>query len=302
MTEDAHDRRRALVDLLPRFLMRRRVGWTGLQDLLAQHELARPEFFLLRAIVEETDAGAGMTYAGLCANLFNPYSTIRTALESLPALVERGCLVDRDGLYSVTPAGRALVEQAERGAHAYLTTLELLPAADLARLTETLAEIAGRMWAAPEPSAKPHQARVRRLPPARDDQTLARLDQAVYGLWTARDDAHMAAWRAAGFDGPVFDILSRVWSGEAGTLAGLNEALRPSQRPEDIARGLDELGRRGALARDGEALRLTSQGRAARDAIEAETDRVYFAPWPPFGPAEVAWLHDAFLTAYERLP
>ncbi len=301
MTENAHDRRRALVDLLPRFLLRRRTGWSGLEDLLAQSGLARPEFLLLRAIAMETDAGAGITYDQLWASLFNPYNTFNPIFDLLPALVEQGALLKQADHYSVAPDARDLVERAEVAGNAYLATLDLLPAADLARLAGTLAEIAELMWAAPEPTIKAHQTRVRRLAPPEAGQTTGRLDYAIYALWLARDDAHMAAWRAAGFDGPTFDILSRLWSGEAGTPAALNEVLQHSQRPADIARGIDELARRGFLARDGDTL-LTPQGRAARDAIEAETDRVYFAPWPPLAPADVAWLHDALLTVCERLP
>lgn len=302
MTENPHARRRALVDLLPRFLLRRRAGWSGLEDLLAQSGLARPELLLLRAIAMETDQGVGMTDDQLRADLYNPYNTFNPIFESLPALVEKGALRKDGDRYSVSSAARELVERAEAAGNAYLATLDLLPAADLARLAETLAEIAGRMWAAPEPAVKAHQARVRRLAPVEAGQAAALLDYAIYALWAARDDAHMAAWRAAGFDGPAFDILSRLWSGEAGTPAALNEALRHSQRPAEIARGVDELERRGYLARDSDALRLTAQGRAARDAIEAETDRMYFAPWPPLSADEVAWLHDALLTVCERLP
>lgn len=76
-TEDPH---RALVALLPQFLQRRRVGWSG--QPMEQSGLERPAFFLLMAIVRELDPGTSTTYAELLANLFNPYSTIRPVLES----------------------------------------------------------------------------------------------------------------------------------------------------------------------------------------------------------------------------
>ena len=119
---------------------------------------------------------------------------------------------------------------------------------------------------------------------------MARLYGAVYALWMARDDSHNAAWRAAGFDGPTFDLLSRVWSGEATTVPALIEAMRDFQRPEDVTRGIASLVAAGYISQHGDTLRLTVAGRSARTAIEAETDRVYFAPWPtPTGDAD-HWL------------
>jgi hypothetical protein len=302
MTASAQDRRRALVDLIPQYLARRMRGWTDLRSILEQIGLVGQGRMVLRAIVMEADAGVGMTEAELRANLFNPYSTIHSYLESLPALVERGYLAVDGDRFAVTPQGRALIEWIERAGRAYLATLDLLPPADLVRLADTLVEIATRLWVAAEPAAKPHQARVRRLPSATGSPAMARLEEALYALWMARDDAHNAAWRAAGFDGPAFDLLSRIWAGEASTRAELVECVAGSQQPEDVERGLAGLIAKGYVAAEGDALRLTPVGRTIRDAIEAETDRVYFASWPPAGSSDAEWLYEAFRTLCERLP
>jgi hypothetical protein len=303
-THSLTDDRRRLVDLLPQFLKRRRSGFGrgGLQALLEESRLTRPAFFLLRAIVEETDPGVGMTETELRANLFNPYATVNAALDLLPTLVEQGKLTQDGERYIVTVAGRDPIERSERGAHAYLATLEPIPADDLTRLADTLRAIAERMWSAPEPAIKAHQARVCRLVPVSTNAAMVRLDVAVYTLWTARDDAHMAAWRAAGFDGPTVDLLSRLWSHGRHTLADLTEVMRPSQRPQDIEAGVEALISAGYVARDRDVLQLTPQGRVTRDWIEAETNRMYFAPWPPLTLNEVAWLRGALQTVCERLP
>lgn len=312
-TEDPH---RALVALLPQFLQRRRVGWSG--QPMEQSGLERPAFFLLMAIVRELDPGTSATYAELLANLFNPYSTIRPVLDRLPALVERGYLAEAGGRYSVTEAGRSLIVAAELDVRDYVATLRPAPEAEIAPLAQRFEQIAARLWSAPEPATKPHQQRPRRLPaPSPQSAPLVRLDEASYHLWTARDDAHNAAWRSAGFVGPTFELLSRLWAGDASTLDELAELVRHDQRREDVERGVAELIGAGYVVRtenkeqrteawtenkgakeqgnEGAAegatavgLALTEHGRATREAIEAETDRIYFAPWPPLTDDELA--------------
>jgi hypothetical protein len=305
MTVPVQDPRRALVDLLPQYLMRRMRGWAELPLILEEAGLAGlvgPGRMVLRAIVMEIDPGASISEAELRANLFNPYATVHSHLEALPVLVGRGYLAVDGDRYSVTSQGRALVDWIERAGRVYLATLDLLPPADLARLADTFADIAAQLWAAAEPAAKPHQARVRRLPSAAGGPPMARLEEAVYALWMARDDAHNAAWRAAGFDGPVFDLLTRIWAGEADTVAGLTERVGGGQRPEDIERGVATLIAQGYLVAKGGALRPTPAGHATREAIEAETDRVYFAPWSQAGSGDAEWVYEAFRTLCERLP
>lgn len=284
------DPRRELVALLPQYLPRRRRGWPGAP--LEQSGLERPAFFLLQAIVRELDVDASASEDELLRNLFNPYSTVRPVLERLPDLAACGYL-DRDGeRYRVTQAGRALIERAEADVRAYVATLRPAPEQEIARLAERFEEIAARLWTAPEPIEKPHLLRTRRLAPAPvDSAPTVRLDEAAYQLWMARDDAHNAAWRSAGFDGPSFDLLSRLWAGDASTEAELIELVRHDQRLEDVARGIQSLERAGYLERaDAERLVLTERGRATRDAIEAETDRIYFTPWPPLPDDEIGWM------------
>jgi hypothetical protein len=93
------------------------------------------------------------------------------------------------------------------------------------------------------------------------------------------DDGHISAWERAGYAGPVLDVLTRVWQGRD-TYSALVEALAATQERPDVDRGIAELVRRSDLERDGDAVRLTAQGRRTRDAIEEQTDRVGFARWP----------------------
>ncbi len=294
--------RRTLVECLPQFLTGALRGWDGLAPLLAAAGLARPAYFLLRALVQERDAGDGITREEMRTDLFNPYSTMRPILDVLPALVERGYVANANGQYSVTRDGREFIVHAEGAKNRYLASLMLVPGADIARLAGELLTIARRLRDAPEPERKPHQARAWRVMPPADAAPMVRLYGAVYALWMARDDCHNAAWHAAGFDGPAFDLLSRVWSGDATTAPALTEAVREFQRPEDVRRSIAALEAAGYLTRNGESVQLTQWGTEERDRIERETDRRYFGPWPPLPPGDLSRLHAGLAAVIAGLP
>jgi DNA-binding MarR family transcriptional regulator len=296
------DPRRPLVELLPTFLLKRRRGWTGLEDLLIESGLQRPQFFLLRAIVQETDQGVALSEDELGAKLYNPFATIHPWRSELPLLVERGYLADTDGRYTATAQGRNLIEHAEREVHGYLATIAPLPETDLRRLADRFAEIAERSIAADQPDDRPHLARAFRLPIQADSAPLVRLDWLVFVLWATRDDAHNAAWRTHGFDGPTLDLLTRLWAGEAHTLDDLTAALVASQTTRDVKRGVARLIKDGYVERNGAAIRLTTRGRRIRNAIEAETDRLYFLPWPPLSDAEISWMINTLRRLIDKLP
>jgi len=107
----------------------------------------------------------------------------------------------------------------------------------------------------------------------------------------ARDDAHIAAWRAKGLSGPHLDLLSRIWTGEAQSLTALTTALHSTQRPEDVVQGLTALSDAGYVHIDGQRLTLSDARRQMRDWIEEETDRVYFTPWPNLSAEELDRLY-----------
>ena len=169
------DDRLALIELLPRFLMRVLRGWSGMMPVLNSAGLDRPTSFLLRALVEERDAGEGITEAAMRADLFNPYSTIRPIVDTLPSLVEKGYVAhDGDG-YVVTDIGRAVAARVKAARDIYLTSLMPIPTADLVRLVDHLMAIAGALRDAPEPTNKGHQARAWRAMSSADAAPMVRL-------------------------------------------------------------------------------------------------------------------------------
>ncbi len=84
-------------------------------------------------------------------------------------------------------------------------------------------------------------------------------------------------------------------------MADLAACVEQSQFPADVARGVEWLIANGYVAHDAERLRLTEHGQSMRDAIEAETDRLYFAPWPPLAQTQVDWISTTLHTICEKL-
>lgn len=177
-----------------------------------------------------------------------------------------------------------------READTYLAALPSpLSADDLARLASLLARAFDRVAAGLERRWHSHIPRAARM--AGDGtHPMVALENAVYGLWQARDDCHMAAWQQAGLDGPTLDTLTCIWREEAASEEDL--AAKPtSQRPADVAGQLARL-RRDGLAAAAEPPRTTDKGAKARRAIEDETDRLFFTAWPDDFGSSAAWIRE----------
>ncbi len=176
-------------------------------------------------------------------------------------------------------------QDAGRRLRAFVRALPF-PAAPTARATKDLTHLADRV-----PPTAERTELVRRLVPGRDEPAsdATTLSRAAQILWAFRDDCHIPAWRAAGYEGPAFDVLSYVWASPAdvshtklpaiSSLERLVTALAPKQERADVERNVASLVARGDMAREGDEVHLTEQGQRAREAIEEDTDRRYFAIW-----------------------
>lgn len=242
----------------------------------------RPTFaFVVSGVALQADAGAPIE------DLFNPYATTLDQWNGAAAAARGAGLAELDeatGRWRITPRGRDLFAKVRREADAFLATLEPIPAKEIVHLAAQLS----RALAAIESSGLPfdHMHRNARL---RGDGRIpmVALENVLFGLWHARDDSHMSSWREAGFDGPTLDVLTRIWRHEAATEAELATKL-PGQRPADVSAALARL-REGGMV-EAEALEVTPKGSAARQQVEDETDRKFFAPWPADLAHEAPWM------------
>ncbi|MGN6359630.1 MAG: helix-turn-helix domain-containing protein [Thermomicrobiales bacterium] len=275
----------ALLPLFPAFLTSRWHGFAGIATTLS-----RPALLLLRDVAMQPDGAA--TAESLRPGA--PYSTRDPHLPWLAEALQADCLrQDATGRYHLTDCGLALVTRLEREAAAYLAALQPLPAAELTRLAEALTAIAAGLDAGYSGPAG-RLAGARQLAALAPDATapLVQISHAIFDLWMARDDAHIAAWRYARFPGPVLDLLTRLWRGDASTLAELRAVLAATQAPDDVDAGVDELIEQGYVEWRRDVLQPTRAGYAVREYIEADTDEHYFSQWPNLTDADIRWLYD----------
>lgn len=274
-----------VVPLLPKFLSGRRVPADWIQRVTGELGIDRPAVLIAMAIERAGEAGLAER---------STYSVYTTKLDaSAPALAAAqgaGLITKSGDRWVATARGRDLAMRLRKASGEHLGTIATIPADELLRLSELLERAFQGATQAPEPSVKD------RLPLGlgfrrglRPSNAMAAIDQAAYGLWMFRDDCHIAAWRGAGFDGPTLDVLTRIWREQSGTLDELAPTLM-QQRPEDVSAAVDRLRRDGLVERD--ALRVTERGRAKREAVEAETDRCFFTPWPEDVGAEGPWIRE----------
>jgi hypothetical protein len=243
--------------------------------------LDRPALFFPISLSYQDDAGARLDEMG------NPYPTVfDSSLAAASAARGAGLVDEQGGHWRLTDKGRAFATRFRNEVGAYFATLEPIARTDLARLAALL----GEALAAIERSDVPKD-HLRRMPRYRGDgkSAMGALDDAVMGLWQARDDCHMASWREAGFSGPVFDVLTRLWRKEAATEGELATKL-PGQRSADVSSALATLRHDGLV--NEQTLETTERGSNVRQKIEDETDRKFFAPWPDRVGREAAWIRE----------
>ena len=273
-----------LVPLFPEFLNKRRTKFTLPLRLMEELKIDRPALsFVIGAVAPQG--------GGRYSEMWNPYATQWDQyLPASSAARDAGLVVEKSGRWDLTPAGRELVSRVRREADAYLASLPSpIPADDLARLASRLARAFDAIVAGLDKRWHSHIPRAARM--AGDGtRPMVALENAIYGIWQARDDCHMAAWQQAALDGPTLDTLTRIWRNEASSESDLASKLT-TQRPADLAGQLTRL-RRDGLVSAGDPPRTTDKGAKARQAIEDETDRLFFAPWPDDVGAESGWIHE----------
>lgn len=267
-------RAREFHDLMERYIeTRRRAFLPRVRAMAADAGLAERDLLFIgytRQVSDGDRIPVALLRRRACYSTAEPW---RTRLGTLEAA---GLVRPEGDDWVLTSSGREVVSRFWREDAEHRTSLGL-PAEPLHRVVGALEAAVRDRTAGPGDRL----TSIRRTAPAdRDRQHDAvRAEQAMFELAVTLDDGHIRAWQAAGYPGPVLDVLTQVWYGKTDR-AGLHEALSTKQPPQDVDRHVTELERRGDLRVDGDGISLTDQGRAAREAIEAETDRIGLGHWP----------------------
>lgn len=273
-----------LVPLFPDFLTKRRTKFTLPLRLMEELRIDRPALFFVIG-------GVAPQGGGRFSEMWNPYATQWDQQQAAASAARDAGLVDeKDGRWDLTTKGREMMSRVRREADAYLAALPSpVSAEELGRLASLLGRAFDATVRSLEPRWHSHIPRAARI--AGDGtRPMVALENAVYGLWQARDDCHMAAWRQAGLDGPTLDTLTRIWRREATSEPDLAAKLT-SQRPSDVREQLARLRRDGLVTADG-APATTDKGAKVRQAIEDETDRLFFSGWPDDVGAAAPWIRE----------
>lgn len=274
-----------LVPLIPEFLTRRRSKFTFALRAIDELGIDRPAFAFV------TDLAATDPDGTDAAKLYSPYATVFDQTKAAAAAAIGAGLAEETARgWRITEKGQGLVSRTRRAADEHLDGLALpVTRDDLARLAALLRRGLDATIGSLDPRWHAHIPRIPRM--AGDAaRPMVALENAVYGLWQARDDCHVAAWREAGLDGPALDILTRIWRAEAASEEDL-AAMLPRQTRDDVRRALGRLRDDGLVARSDE-LGVTEKGGRTRQAIEDETDRLFFGPWPDDVGGRGVWLRD----------
>ena len=264
----------------------------ALQQAQTQFSIDGPKLHIL--LSAQSAAPLGISVAEQRRQM--PYGSAGVLDSHFGALLEHGLLRRADGIYYLTEQGSAALARGFGAVHQALVDYQPIPALDrLLALAQRLVEAA---LAAPAPAARPDLLASRRTDPGAAGPAAARLDQYLTDLFYFRDDVHRASWQGLGVDGGAWELLTVIWRGEASTLAELQQRLeRHAYTPAEYDQGLAELTERGWLARDGERYHLTPGGQAMRDASEAATNQLFYAPWGALSAGETA----EFLELLEQL-
>jgi hypothetical protein len=307
VTVVTYTRRQVVADLFPEFLTKRSQGVLAVAEAYAR-EVGIPRLALVYLSMawqlRDGDAVRRDRFTWR-----SPYSTRQDVIDGhFRDLVAGGLAETAAGGWRITERGTAAVLESRRRVRARLREYDL-PREATERAASSLRRVADRI-----PSDAERALTIKRLPHTDAGETpsaFVDLDRAVTELWNWRDDCHIAAWTAAGYDGPTVDVLTQAWSPPGDltwatqsprhTLDEVAKALEAKQGRAEAEQRVDALVRRGDLARDGDDVRITEQGQRARDGIEAETDRRFFAVWD-LDDAATARLGDDLRAVIDALP
>jgi DNA-binding MarR family transcriptional regulator len=244
------------------------------------------DLFLSQTAVDFAPEPIGLAHAYKRRVYANP----ERLREGFAEAVQRGWLVrdkDNEAAYRPSEKAVALVEHINAITKERLAEAVSLPDGDLERVTGLLGKVVTAADQGNLFEEKYALYLMHKTDPPADASLVQRARQPVLQLLAYRDDAHIAAWAMHQLEGNVLETLTYLWRSEGYTAAELNEKLSfRNYKQADYEKALQELAQRGWVVAEGDSYRITPEGQNVREAIEAQTNLFFDAPFEALSDAE----------------
>ena len=224
-----------------------------------------------------------------------PYGLAQVNEDRFASAVRQGYLAsDGQGVYRATELGRTAAARLVQAGNKVMAALTPIPKESLQAMGNLLARISSAAFESPEPRERFLLEAKRNLYQRMDiSPTIEGFLGHCLELEGYRDDCYTATWRAHGVEGHTWDMLDFLSRGDAVTFADLHSKLCSRGVAEKIhAEDVQELIRRGWVDDDSGKIQITAAGKQVRAEVEAETERLFFAPWSSLNESELAELAD----------
>ena len=219
-----------------------------------------------------------------------PYGLARLNEERFVSAVQHGYLVsDGKNGYPPTEFGMKAAHKVWRAAGDSIAGVSPMPEAQMDKIFDYLARIGEAALSAPEPPS--HYFMTHKRENYQRYEVLYPLERFVvfFGELSAyRDDMYVATWSAHGVEGHAWEMLDFISNNGATTFEDLHAKLSRRGVTEEVHAGdVKELVRRGWAEESSGVVKATEAGKQVRAEVEAETERLFFAPWSCLNESEL---------------
>lgn len=213
---------------------------------------------------------------------FGPYTSVSTYRAALDKLTEKK-LAERAGetRYRLADTGRKGIADAYNEYFAHVSRLNPLSTEEV----ETLYALIDRVYHAAQRQSEVPVPILNAAHSTLPDHGAiwVQLERRLAGLTIYRDDAHIAAWREAGFTGPSIELSTALFNAPDGLSEAELRAAAKSLDDKDFMSALSALHSGGEVTYREDRYKLTPSGRAVRQKIEDATDQSFARPFAMLG-------------------
>ncbi|MCK6584953.1 MAG: hypothetical protein HUU11_16990 [Anaerolineales bacterium] len=219
-----------------------------------------------------------------------PYGLASHNEERFASAVQHGYLVsDGKNGYTPTEFGMKAAHKVWREAGDSLARLYSLPETRMDTFLDGLARLCESAISTPEPPLHYLMSQKRKNYHRFEVSYPLERFIVLFGELSAyRDDMYVATWSAHGVQGHAWEVLDCLSQNDTLSFDDLHDKLsRRVPMREVHAADVQELGRRGWVDDASGKIQITSAGKQVRVEVEAETERLFFAPWSCLNESEL---------------